>query len=61
MLFERNNPYTTDSLLAKADIQELITFERFSRDNSLWDSMRTCFADDAHINISWFSGSRRDR
>jgi hypothetical protein len=57
MLFERNNPYTTDSLLAKADIQELITFGRFSRDNSLWDSMRTCFADNAHINISWFSGS----
>jgi hypothetical protein len=57
MLFERNKPYTNESLLAKADIQELITFERFSRDNSLWESMRQCFSDDAHINISWFSGS----
>lgn len=57
MLFERNHPYTTENLLAKADIQELITFERFSRDNSLWESMRQCFANDSHVNISWFNGS----
>ncbi|MEJ7417561.1 bile acid 7-alpha dehydratase, partial [Staphylococcus epidermidis] len=26
-------------------------------DNSLWDSMYECFAEDSMINISWFKGS----
>lgn len=39
MLFERNRPYTQDTLLDKENILELIQFERFCRDNSLWDSM----------------------
>lgn len=57
MLFERNRPYTQDTLLDKENILELIQFERFCRDNSLWDSMYECFAEDSMINISWFKGS----
>lgn len=56
MLFERNKPYTQETLLDKADILELIQFERFCRDNSLWNSMYECFAEDSTVNISWFKG-----
>ena len=57
MLFERNKPYTQETLLDKENILELIQFERFCRDNALWDSMRTCFAKDSHVSISWFNGT----
>lgn len=57
MLFTRNKPYTNKTLLAKEDILELIQFERFCRDNALWESMETCFADNSYINISWFKGN----
>ena len=39
------------------NILELIQFERFCRDNALWDSMRSCFAEDSRVNISWFDGT----
>ena len=52
MLFTRNKPYTNETLLAKENILELIQFERFCRDNALWESMETCFANDSYINIS---------
>ena len=42
---------------AKADILELINFERFCRDNAQWDEMRKCFAPDSFVNISWYQGS----
>ena len=42
---------------AKADILELINFERFCRDNAQWDEMRKCFAEDSYVNISWYQGS----
>ena len=40
----------------KADILELINFERYCRDNALWDEMRKCFAKDSFVNISWYQG-----
>ena len=42
---------------AKADILELINFERFCRDNAQWDEMRKCFAKDSCVSISWYQGS----
>ncbi len=42
---------------AKADILELINFERFCRDNAQWDEMRKCFSKDSFVNISWYQGS----
>lgn len=53
----RNKPYTNETLLDKENILELIQFERFCRDNALWDSMRSCFAEDSRVNISWFDGT----
>ena len=48
---------TEEERNAKADILELINFERFCRDNALWDEMRKCFAKDSYVNISWYQGS----
>ena len=41
----------------KADILELINFERYCRDNALWDEMRKCFTEDSTVSISWYEGS----
>lgn len=57
MLFARNQSYTSQTLLDKANVEEVIQFERFCRDHSLWDSMAQCFAKDSLINISWFKGT----
>lgn len=54
---ERNN---VQSLFDKADIKELIEFERFCRDNSLWEEMKKCFTPDSKITVSWFQGSGHD-
>lgn len=43
---------TEEERNAKADILELINFERFCRDNAQWDEMRKCFAKDSFVNIS---------
>ena len=48
---------TEEERNAKADILELINFERFCRDNAQWDEMRKCFAKDSFVNISWYQGS----
>ena len=45
---------TEEERNAKADILELINFERFCRDNAQWDEMRKCFAKDSFVNISWY-------
>ena len=47
---------TEEERNAKADILELINFERFCRDNAQWDEMRKCFAKDSFVNISWYKG-----
>lgn len=57
ILFERNAPYNDEALRNKADIQELIQFERFCRDNYLWEGMLQCFSKDSRVNISWFDGT----
>ncbi len=44
-------------MVDKASIKELVEFERFCRDNALWDEMKKCYADDSHVNISWYQGS----
>ncbi len=41
----------------KADILELLNYERFCRDNAVWDGMRTCYAEDSFVDISWYQGS----
>ncbi|ODF68323.1 nuclear transport factor 2 family protein [Listeria monocytogenes] len=57
MLLTRNEPFTAEKIQAKADILELVQFERFCRDNELWDAMETCFTKDSNVKISWFQGT----
>lgn len=35
----------------KFDIKELIEFERFCRDNALWDEMKQCYCKDSYVKI----------
>lgn len=48
---------TERELKDKADILELLNFERYCRDNLLWDEMRKCFSPDSVVDISWYHGS----
>ncbi len=41
----------------KFSVKELIEFERFCRDNALWDEMKACYSSDATVDISWYQGS----
>ncbi|MEG0378274.1 MAG: hypothetical protein RR614_07320 [Eubacterium sp.] len=38
-------------------VEELVAFERYCRDQSIWVEMKKCFREDATVNISWFKGS----
>ncbi len=44
-------------IIDRANIKELVEFERFCRDNRLWDEMKKCYSDDSRVNISWYQGS----
>ena len=52
-----NPPLSMEDIVARENIKELITYERFCRDNSLWYGMRTCFTSDSEVTISWFKGT----
>lgn len=51
---------TPQTVVDKAEIKELLEFERFCRDNALWDEMKRCFAAESQVTISWFQGSGYD-
>lgn len=57
MLFDRPNIPTLEELTDKYAVKELIEYERFCRDNSLWEQMHTCFAEDSTVCVSWYHGS----
>ncbi|MCO5970971.1 nuclear transport factor 2 family protein [Actinoallomurus soli] len=42
------------------EITQLVLRERQGRDRGWWDQMRSCFADDATVRLSWFRGSGAD-
>lgn len=44
-------------VIDRANVKELLEFERFSRDNGLWDAMDECYAPDSRVDISWFQGT----
>ncbi len=41
----------------KEAVRRLLTFERFARDNQLWDQMLACYVNGASVKASWFEGS----
>lgn len=56
MLYSKLETKTVDVMLDKFAVKELIEFERFCRDNALWDQMLECFAKDAKVTVSWYKG-----
>ncbi|SHI75957.1 bile acid 7-alpha dehydratase [Propionispora hippei] len=48
---------TQQDMHDKSAIKELIEFERFCRDNALWEEMKKCYAQDSKVIISWFQGT----
>ncbi|WP_368292968.1 nuclear transport factor 2 family protein [Dehalobacter sp. TBBPA1] len=58
MLFERRmGSNTVEEVVDKSNIRELIEFERYCRDQKLWNEMEKCFHPDSSVNISWFRGT----
>lgn len=57
LLLSKNKPFTAEEVVDKANIIELVQFERFCRDNSLWDEMKKTYSDHASIDISWYTGN----
>lgn len=57
MILKRPGINTEKNIIDKASVKELIEFERFCRDNSLWEEMDKCFAKDSKVMISWFQGT----
>ncbi len=44
----------------KEAVRRLLTFERFARDNQLWDEMLTCYDSKAHVKATWFEGTAEE-
>lgn len=42
------------------EITQLVLHERQGRDRGWWDQMRSCYADEATVRLSWFRGSGAD-
>lgn len=57
MLFKRTFQETEAVLKDKYLIQELISFERYCRDQKHWSEMKKCFDEKSMVNISWYNGS----
>jgi hypothetical protein len=45
---------------AITEISQLVLIERQARDRGWWDQMRSCFAEDATVRLSWFRGTGVD-
>lgn len=48
---------TVGDILEKESVKELVQFERYCRDNALWEEMDRCYTADSEIIISWFHGT----
>lgn len=50
---DQKNP---KSVMDRMKIRELMEYERYCRDNGLYDEAASCYSDDAQIHVSWFNG-----
>ncbi len=46
--------------LEKNNIKELVTYERYCRDNGLFDEMKDCYSDESRVRITWFDGDGKE-
>lgn len=56
MLFKKLETGAVEEMLNKFAIRELIEFERFCRDNALWEQMHECYSKDSNVTVSWYKG-----
>ena len=57
MILTRPGKATSEEMLEKNAIKELLEFERFARDNDLWEEMKKCYSKESVVDISWYTGS----
>lgn len=50
----------TESVMDRMKIRELMEYERYCRDNGLYDEAAGCYSDDAQIHVSWFNGPAKE-
>lgn len=50
------NQKNSRNFIDRAKIRELMEYERYCRDNGLYDEAESCYSDNAQIHVSWFSG-----
>ena len=43
----------------RAEIRELLEYERYTRDNGLYAQEAACYSDQAQIHVSWYNGSAK--
>ena len=60
LILKRPVHVALESRREKESVRRLLTFERFARDNQLWDEMLTCYLPDATVQASWFKGSAKE-
>lgn len=56
-ILKRPGAYTSQEIADRAAVRELAEFERFCRDNELWEEMKKCFLEESTVAISWYQGS----
>lgn len=60
LILKRPVHVSHENRLEKEAVRRVLTFERFCRDNALWEAMRTCYIDESYVHTSWFHGSGPD-
>ena len=51
---------TMEEMLEKHNIEKLIQYERYCRDNFLFDQQKECFAQQSRVRITWYDGDGRE-
>ena len=51
---------TMEEMLEKHNIEKLIQYERYCRDNFLFDQQKDCFADESRVRITWYDGDGKE-
>lgn len=54
------NQQNPENVLDREKIRELMAYERYCRDNGLYDEAAGCYSDDAKIHVSWFNGPAKE-
>ncbi|PXX46383.1 SnoaL-like protein [Hungatella effluvii] len=57
MLFPLPHTGTIQEVIDKHAVKEIVEYERFCRDQHLWEQMYDCYANDSSVNVSWYHGS----